>query len=403
MTILLVFIGASVAGVIIGFLLGRLFPVEPHASESAESDRLRRQVAEMTRQLKEIAEQRATDSAFAARIPYIVKLLGEKQSAGALPPIAVRIAMDMFHPAAVGFFAPVRETEEVALVEGTGFPPDWKGNRTFSSAAGMLGAAFARRIIVLKEDFTALAANLPSSPSSLESAGVMADIVAPVASGGRTYGAIVMAGLPARTGKERLYASMFADLVANAFLNATTVESADHKASTDHLTGLFNRGYFAPRFETEMRRAKSYSLPISFVMFDIDRFKSVNDTYGHHAGDVVLKRIAEVARDLTRSSDVVVRYGGEEFAILMTTSDKEQAYVHAERLREVIADTAFRLPGRDEPIRVTISGGVATFPEDGDTTVELIHAADKALYEAKNRGRNRIVSAFRTGLDGQPY
>jgi diguanylate cyclase (GGDEF)-like protein len=196
---------------------------------------------------------------------------------------------------------------------------------------------------------------------------------------------------------------MLADMVASAFQNSIAVEAADLEASTDSLTGLYNRAYFARRFEAELRRARNYMAPLSVLILDIDHFKKVNDTYGHPAGDAILKKLAEIIRKFTRASDFVVRYGGEEFVVVMTASNQDQAVQYVDQLREKVAGAEFAVPGHEHPLKVTISVGVSSFPDDGQATTELLKAADQALYAAKAGGRNRVVRAARVGLDGKPF
>jgi two-component system cell cycle response regulator len=129
----------------------------------------------------------------------------------------------------------------------------------------------------------------------------------------------------------------------------------------------------------------------------------VNDTYGHAAGDAILKQLAGMIRKNTRSSDFIVRYGGEEFVSVMTSANKDQAFLYVDRLRRMVADTGFPVPGHDAPLKVTVSVGVSSFPDDGQTTTDLLKAADQALYAAKAGGRNRVVLASRIGLDGKPF
>jgi len=143
--------------------------------------------------------------------------------------------------------------------------------------------------------------------------------------------------------------------------------------------------------------------PLSVLLFDIDHFKKVNDTYGHPAGDAILKRLAEIVVKSSRTTDVVARYGGEEFIVMMGATNKDQASAYAERLRETIARTLFSVPGHDEPLGVEVSIGVSGFPEDGEIPAELVKAADDALYLAKKGGRNRVVRAERVGIDGKPF
>jgi len=135
-------------------------------------------------------------------------------------------------------------------------------------------------------------------------------------------------------------------------------------------------------------------------MFDIDKFKDVNDSFGHSAGDVVLKKLAEIVQKNTRSSDLVGRYGGDEFMVLMASSTKDSVLNYVNHLREIVASTGIMVPLKNTPIRLTISGGLAMCPADGQSTTELLRAADSALYEAKRSGGNRILPAQSLALDG---
>ena len=193
--------------------------------------------------------------------------------------------------------------------------------------------------------------------------------------------------------QDRPYASMLTDLVENAFQVSLAIDTLEQRAMTDPLTGLYNRAYLADRFQVELRRARNYGVPMSVVLFDIDRFKRINDRYGHPAGDAVLRKLASLLREGTRSTDAVVRYGGEEFAVLMATADSDVAFRQAERIRTELEKTPFVIPGQTEPIQVTISGGVATFPQDGQNFPDLIGVADAGLYHAKENGRNRISAS----------
>jgi diguanylate cyclase (GGDEF)-like protein len=155
------------------------------------------------------------------------------------------------------------------------------------------------------------------------------------------------------------------------------------------------------RFESEIRRTKNYEQALALFMFDIDEFKKVNDTYGHHAGDVVIRKMAELIKKNTRSSDLVARYGGDEFILLITSTTREQAVSFVDKLREMIASTDIVVPGAEAPLRITISGGLSMYPTHGQTTTELFQAADEALYESKRNGRNRFAVAPSLGLGGE--
>jgi len=158
-------------------------------------------------------------------------------------------------------------------------------------------------------------------------------------------------------------------------------------AITDGLTKLFIHRYFQARLEEEMARAKRYHTACSLVLFDIDHFKKFNDTYGHQQGDIVLIEVAKLIKLAVRDTvDIPARYGGEEFAIILPETDAKGALLVAERLRKTVE--SFDFPGQEQALKVTISLGVATFPDHASVKSVLIKKADMALYECKSRGRN---------------
>ncbi len=163
-------------------------------------------------------------------------------------------------------------------------------------------------------------------------------------------------------------------------------------ALTDSLTGVFNRRYVSAHLPRLLDRAADSNKPVSILMFDIDHFKRVNDTFGHDIGDEVLKEVAERASRNLRNFDLVARLGGEEFVVIMPDTDGESALMVAERLRNRIGDTVFRISAPVGEIVVTVSVGVAVGGRVGDTVETLIKRSDEALYEAKRSGRNRVVA-----------
>jgi two-component system, cell cycle response regulator len=163
-------------------------------------------------------------------------------------------------------------------------------------------------------------------------------------------------------------------------------------ALIDPLTGLFNRRYVTAHLEGLMARIGTGSKGPALLLFDLDRFKLINDSWGHLAGDEVLCEIAKRALSELRSFDLVGRYGGEEFVVLMPDTNLPVALAVAERLRISIADTPFVIDALADPLHVTVSIGVATTLESGDTPTELLRRADVALYAAKHNGRNCLMS-----------
>jgi two-component system cell cycle response regulator len=166
-------------------------------------------------------------------------------------------------------------------------------------------------------------------------------------------------------------------------------------ARTDSLTQLANRRELEERFAAELERSTRTARPLSILVLDLDWFKEYNDRFGHTAGDRVLVMLAQALKRATRTSDVVARLGGEEFGVLAPETDETEAYLLSERLRAEMR-TAFAR----ETEKMTISCGVATFPIHGITSGELLHAADRALYEAKESGRDRSVIFKQVGVEG---
>jgi diguanylate cyclase (GGDEF)-like protein len=190
--------------------------------------------------------------------------------------------------------------------------------------------------------------------------------------------------------KIRLGSTTILKFTYNDHLDESFQQQMYEAALRDGLTKAFNKKYFLDRLETEIAYAKRHNAHLSLVMFDVDLFKRVNDTYGHLAGDFVLTRLAKVASATCRTEDVFARYGGEEFGILCRGVALANAGVLAERLRSTVEATVFEHEGHRLP--VTISAGVAAHPEIPiDTGPQLIAAADAALYEAKRGGRNRVL------------
>jgi diguanylate cyclase (GGDEF)-like protein len=186
---------------------------------------------------------------------------------------------------------------------------------------------------------------------------------------------------------------VLAQLLSAALQRALLQERLRLLASTDGLTGLLNHRHFQERFQEELKRLRRYPSGLCLLLMDIDHFKKVNDTYGHPVGDMVLRGVAGVLRGVLRETDVPARYGGEEFAALLLDSTKEEGLAVAERLRKAIEKSSFHLQGRRQPLKVTVSIGLASWPQDGPSREALIRAADAALYRAKREGRNQVQAA----------
>src|SRR5437868_15342353 len=213
----------------------------------------------------------------------------------------------------------------------------------------------------------------------------------PLVSFGQTLGALLLDNVEPkafRSGDVQSLESV-ADICATAIQNANYVERVRQLAYIDGLTGIFNRRFFELRISEEFERSRRFQNGMAVIMVDIDHFKRLNDEFGHLLGDEVLRQVSSIFHQQLRKIDVVCRYGGEEFAILLSQTNLQHAVAVAEKLRRLVETWQF--PGVPRP--VTISAGAATYPDHGTTRDDLVKAADAGLYAAKQAGRNRVFLA----------
>lgn len=216
-------------------------------------------------------------------------------------------------------------------------------------------------------------------------------IIVPLKSKDKINGAIVADNLITRKpiSKDDIrMLIMLANQAGLAIENSTLYEKTVIRARKDYLTDIWNHGYFQTILQTEIEKARALNIPISLLMLDIDDFKVYNDKLGHQTGDHILKELAILLKHQSRTMDHVCRYGGEELTIILPRTEKKEALLIAERIRSAVCKHTFinaeLLPDK----QLTVSVGLATFPEDGQSPSELITASDKKLYQAKHSGKN---------------
>ena len=223
----------------------------------------------------------------------------------------------------------------------------------------------------------------------------------PLFTGEKFIGAFFLGSLQGRGLSEfhRTFLDTLSNQIALVMDNAILHQQIKNLARTDGLTGLLNHRTFMEKLNEEYRRIDREGRPFSILLMDIDKFKNVNDTYGHPVGDVAIKAVAKVLKETVRTTDFVARYGGEEFAVGMVDSGREGARQMAERVRTIMEKTVVtRIGARD--LIVTLSIGVSCFPEDNGKITDLVTMADNALYQAKKDGRNRVC--VQSDIKGQP-
>jgi len=350
---------------------------------------LEEKIGELHKGLLEAKLEKSHAMRAAEQVPMIVQKLTEQLTADSYPPVIVRYAKEITNASKVGYFVPLADSEYLVLRVGYGFPDDWQGKFRVARKEGALGQALRKQVVLAKEDFDHDI--FPGSLPSLEQEGIDPDLVAPVHGISGIEGVLVIAECNLPPGTLKINVSMLVDLLSLSIRNATLLESKEQIAYYDHLTGLANRFYFMKIFESEIRRALNYQQPLSLLIFRIDRFGEIRDTEGHLAGNTILRNIASIAKNCTRSCHFIARYGGDTFAVLLPSTKKDHAFRYAENLRERIAATDLLIDGKKNPVRHTISGGISAFPEDGRSITELTRAAGDALDEADTGEMNRIT------------
>ncbi len=280
----------------------------------------------------------------------------------------------------------LKEEEDLVLRAHYGIltPPIPEDGR-LPAGAGLWGRALANRKTTTEND---VRTSQECSGFYVETASRMC---IPLISFGQTLGVLVLdsAHPGAFNPNDTRPLESVADICATAIQNAHYVERVRQLAYIDGLTGIFNRRFFELRIAEEIERARRFGTGMAVIMADIDEFKRLNDEFGHLLGDEVMRQVSSIFHQQLRKIDVVCRYGGDEFAILLSQTDPQHAVGVVEKLRRVVETWQF--PG--VPRSVTISAGAATYPDHGSTRDELVMAADRSLYAAKQAGRNRSVLA----------
>jgi diguanylate cyclase (GGDEF)-like protein len=281
---------------------------------------------------------------------------------------------------------PSPEDQSLSIVATFGYPLALVEHLRIAPGAGILGTVFQERSPMRVEDVSALTgARRPRYRTG-------SFIAIPLSAGSDVLGVVAVADRNDGQAFSRDDMSMLRSLVPAAVLALARerarhqAEALAHAAAIDPVSGLFNRRYFHVRIEEELQRARRHHMPVALLMIDIDDFKTINDNFGHLAGDVVIKDTAEILKRSVRVFDICTRFGGEEFAIVMPDSDGDDAVGSAERIRQRIEEyQSLDLGG----MRITASIGVAVSTEEM-TVRELIAHADQALYSAKQAGKNQV-------------
>lgn len=250
------------------------------------------------------------------------------------------------------------------------------------------------RVAIARKGEVISDASRESIPPFVRQPPVKGMMFAPLVLEGELLGVLVVGSLKpmAFSGDHLRLLTVLSSQASVAIANAIVYKRTEELAITDSMTGLYNYRYLQMRLDDELRKARARNLQLSVIYVDIDNFKDYNDTYGHQAGDVILRRFAESLKRFIRDSDVAARYGGDEFLVILPNTGYSEACNVARRLQEGIASQEFVIDNVPVPVTLTVSVGVASHPEAGITTFDLISWADRAMYKSKRQGLDPIYS-----------
>jgi len=394
---------ATLVGVAAGFSLGRSGRSGLRREMErlgGEVSRLESQVREQTRIAAKLRGEQRSLTNLSRALPTLVRELnGSDLDPQDIPRHLFDLAEKIFEPQQLLLFlvrSPGDENQDLREV----YLRDQRGLGDVPAAAtririgeGKVGWVAETKAEMVEEDWLNLSRTEGRSLEDNHPAFHLT-LVGPLvhhAKGDHLIGVLCIGNPATRPRDEKLVLQMITNLGAIAYRNVRNSRALQQQANHDGLTDLLNRRHFMVLLGDLIFAAERRAQSLAVFMFDIDHFKRYNDSNGHQAGDEILRGVADVIRRGLRTQDIACRYGGEEFLVAMPLTDGSQALQAAERIREAIASHPFAHRETQPDGLLTISGGVAVFPQDGQSSTDLIRRADQSLYKAKAAGRNRVV------------
>ena len=366
----------------------------PRRTVTSREDGAPTQMRDLQKTVARLEGENSSLTNFLQILPDFTRKMNSRIERREIPLQIMHLAEQLFAPSQILIFLVEEKINKLALVRQTGLPEDFgKQQIQVDIGEGRIGMVAQHGMTMDMDDFIRekrlTGANL-DVPAHFQ---FNTQLCAPMMLENKVRGVISIGGITRHYRHEKNILSLIADLGSIALYNYDLFAKTQEMANCDGLTKLYNKRFFLERLSTVMFDAGRGHHPFSLFIFDLDHFKHYNDTQGHQAGDEVLKMTGEILRDTIRPDDIAARYGGEEFIVLLAHSPKKGAMIAAERIRERIAGHAF--PNREsQPLGiVSLSGGVATYPDDGQSSADLIAAADAALYRAKREGRNKVFAS----------
>ncbi len=386
--------GCGILGaVFLGWRLGRMGGGSRSVRRPVRSDGDVSALRDLKSTAARLEAENTALSNFFLLLPDFTKEINSRMERRAIAPLLTKISERLFAPGQVLLFLLDERVNTLILVQQRGLAEDVKIGFQVKMGEGRIGWVAQHKVPMDTNDFIR---EMRQSGASLDVPAhfrFKTELCAPMVHEGRVSGVISIGGITKHYKYEKTLLNLIADLGSIALHNNALFSQVQEMANSDGLTKLFNKRFFMSRLSEEILKAEKGHYPVSLFIFDLDHFKHYNDTQGHQAGDEVLKLTGQILRDMVRPDDTPARYGGEEFIVILPQTPKDGGMVAAERIRARVAEHPYA-NRESQPLKiVSLSGGIATFPDDGRTGTDLIAAADAALYRAKQAGRNRVLRA----------
>jgi diguanylate cyclase (GGDEF)-like protein len=407
-------LGAAAAVALLGLVAAALLLIRYRRTLGRDRKQVTERLARSETQLKDhrrtmakMRGEQGTIAALALSLPAVIRELNRGDpSPSSVPPLIVNFAEAIFQPEQILFYLARPSSAQrgagmkLQLCSSHGFAEIPDELKSIPFGKGKIGWLAENRLDMVHEDWlnhtrmshVKIEDNHPS---------VKLDIAGPLVhqevDGERVLGVLCIGAPGSRPRNEKMMFQVVTNLGSLALVNAGHVTKLRELANTDGLTGLLNRRYLIGEMGEPGELARMINAAeievhqLSLFIFDIDHFKLYNDSNGHPEGDYVLRELAALVKQSIRPTDFCCRYGGEEFMVAMPETDGKHALMVAERIRKAIAEHPFRHREAQPTGCISISGGIASFPCDGNSVIELTQHADQALYESKRAGRNRVA------------
>lgn len=387
-----------IGALVFGFLIGRIFTSAnlkaraKHLEEDLQksTDSLQRIIKDQGRQLSIIQNEHSDISRMIIIFPDMAEDITASINIDDLSTTIIKVIKQLLEAEDIAFF--IVEKETLLLKTYAGFSKEEATNMIkIKIGEGRIGWAAEKMIIMTDEDFRNESILIKEQLHKGGHENIKIDMCAPLLYRGKLYGLIAIGKLSKDVKNIKKFLMMISHLSAATMENIHLISEIQHQADVDGLTKLYNITYFHKHLQIEIDKASRFNRNLTIFLFDIDNFKLYNDINGHPAGDLVLSALGKFVKENLRLIDIPARYGGEEFIIMFPETGSDLGMQIAERMRKQIENLNISFPQNKPWERLTISGGIATYPLDGKDEKGLIKAADIALYNSKKSGKNKVI------------